>query len=231
MAKIKYPETDEEKAKLYVHAMLEIKERVDAMNHILSSTSTLPLFKHEMCQLHLRHICEIISIACLAAQGDYETQRAFTEEYSPAKIFSALRKLTEHFFPEPCTVETKALADGRRHHHLTANAVLGAYTEKDIVRVWGQSGNFLHRATIKKYLSTSFDKPPQSLDKVVADLQGIVNLMAHHVVAVRGDGPKRTLLQVTLDDGTGHVAARFLRLNTDDETVRVEEFRGSVVKQ
>lgn len=202
---------------------------MDAIHAILGSKA-IQLFKHEMCQLHLRHICELISIACLVAQGDYKTQRAFTQEYSPPKIFSALRRLYAPFFPQPCTVTTTPDPLHGQRHHLEAGNVPGAYEERDITRLWNASGNHLHRASVTKYLSTSLEKPPPSLDPIHEAMDGITRLLSSHIVAVRGEGPKRTLLQVVMSDEEDRVAARFLRVDSDTATISIEEFYGLVVR-
>lgn len=229
MAKIKYPENDKEKARLYLHAMLEIKERIYAANAALSS-NMISLFKHEICQLHVRHICELISIACLAAQGDYETQRAFTEEHSPPKIFNSLRKLYPHFFPQSCTVTSTPLQDGRNAHRLHANHDPSIFTEREITKAWSRSGSYLHRTSVKKYLSTGIDKASPPLEPVIETLQGLLNLLASHVVAVSVHGPEKVLLQIILNDEQGRVQAFFLRVNTDNGAMNVDEFYGEVLR-
>lgn len=223
MAKVKYPETDEEKARLYLHAMVEIKLRLHHVATVLNSADTVPLFKNEICYLHFRHICELISIACLAAQGDYETHRVFREEYSPPKIFKALRTQYEHFFPQPCTMTTEMMA-GKQHHHVEANNVPGAYAESDVTKLWNEAGNHLHRASVTKFLATSLQVP--SLDKPAAHLDGLVKLLNGHLLPIKTDLPKRVLLQVQLEDGADAVEARFIRMNEDGSGVTVESFKG-----
>jgi hypothetical protein len=226
MAKINYPQTDAEKAKLYLHAMMEIKLRLFHVSAVLNSTDTIPLFKNEICYLHFRHICELISIACLAGQGDYQTHRAFREEYSPPKIFKALAKQFENFFPEPCTMTTTP-KDGVNHHHLEANSVPGAYSEADVTKLWNEAGTHLHRASVNKYLSTTF-KPEPALDKLGKHLNGLVKLLGGHVVPIKSEPPHKLLLQVQLEDGEGAVEARFLRINVETSTVTVEAYKSSL---
>lgn len=228
MPKIQYPKTDAEKAKLYLHCMMEIKLRIAAVNAILDS-SALDLFKHETSYLHLRHICEIVSIACLAAQGDYETQRAFTEEYSPPKIFKALRQLYPHFFPEPCTLTSMPLRDGSHHHHLDASPKEGAYVEKDITDLWNTAGNHLHRASVRRYLSNSLDRPPPDLTPITAHLNGLSRLLDDHIILVRNAGPQKVLLHVSLNVDEGGVGATFLHVDDVAATISVDSYRSTLV--
>lgn len=220
MAKVSYPKTRQERAKLYVHCMLEIKERLTALNFIL--VSPMPaLFKQEACYLQLRHICEIIAIACLAAQGDFKTQRAFTEEYSPPKIFNALRESYPHFFPQPCSITCQP-----GQHSLSANNKAGALDEAAVSDIWKKSGDHLHRASVKKYLSRTFGPSP-SLDDIEAHGNGIARLLESHVIAIMS-GTEKTLLQVNLEDGQGGMEAHFLDIDEEKGTLTVETFRGNV---
>lgn len=178
-----------------------------------------PLFKHETSFLHLRHICEVIAIACLAAQGDYETHRAFTEEYSPPKIFNALRALYPNFFPQPS--ETVS-ANGA--HHLTANARPGAYAEADVIKLWNVAGSHLHRASLTRYISTTF-KPPPDLRVVSAHVDGIIRLLESHVVPIQFAEERLVLLNVDMNDGDGGIAARFLKFDTEKSEMTVEGYK------
>src|SRR3954453_22754628 len=108
-----YPKTVEERAKLYLHCMVEIKERLRLIEAILPADIG-GLFKNEICSLQFRHICELIAIACLAAQGDFETQRAFREAYGPPEIFNALRTIFPRLFPQCTTVTFTPGKDGER---------------------------------------------------------------------------------------------------------------------
>lgn len=213
MAKVTYPETQEQKAKLYLHCMMEIKLRIDAINEILNSTA-ITLFKYETASLHLRHICELIAIGCLAAQGDYETQRAFKEEYSPPKIFNALRSIYPHFFPR--TFEVEEGDDGVKG--MIENTKPDAYTEKQVCEVWSKAGNILHRASVKKYLTTTFSPPPD-LGECDRHLTGITHLMEQHMIPIDITHDNVTLLQVALDDGSGGPRAYFFHLDTDGTAV------------
>ena len=69
MTKLSYPKTDEDKAKVYLHCMVEIKERLRVIETI-QSIEMPSLFVKEACFLQLRYVCELIAIGCLVAQGD-----------------------------------------------------------------------------------------------------------------------------------------------------------------
>lgn len=220
MNRASFPSSKDDRAKLYIHCMIEIKERLAAMSFVLDSP-ILPLFKQETCYLHLRHICELIAIACLAAQGDFKTQRAFTEEYSPPKIFNALRKLHPNFFPQPSEAKSS-----NGVHSLSANKKSDAYDEAAVSDLWRRSGDHLHRASVQKYLSRTFGPVP-SLNPVRAHIHGLVRLLESHVLPVHFEG-ENVLLSVNMEDGTGGLEAHFLHLDMEQGTVAIETFRGHV---
>lgn len=222
MAKVFYPKTNTDKAKLYLHCMVEIKLRIRAIEAILSSDA-LPLFKHETGNLHLRHICELIAIACLAAQGDYDTQRAFTESYSPPKIFDALRKIYPAFFPQP--IDVILGADGTRQ--ILANEKPGAYNEQQVRNVWNQSGDALHRASVQKYLTKTF-APAPSLDGIYDHLHGIATLLEGHLIVIQDHPDRAEMLQVGLQGAEGETWAAFVTIWTDGR-MEIEQYRSSAI--
>jgi hypothetical protein len=218
MAKPSYPKTNEEKAKLYLHCMAEVKERLKVIQAALALPLE-PLFVNEICYLQFRHICEVVAIGCLAAQGDFETQRAFTEEYSVAKIFNALRKFYPDFFPE-CAERMSTPGS----HHIERNHKADAYGEKAVLDLWNISGDHLHRASVNKYLKATFAKPP-TLDSVFAHFTGLVRLLETHLIPIQRDPARDVRLLVELEDGQGGITARFLTLDHEKLEIRVEEFR------
>lgn len=220
MIKSLYPKTSKEKAKVYLHCMAEIVARMETINDI-DKFQTRKLFAREFSHLQLRHICELIAIACLVAQGDYETFRAFTTEYSPKKIFRSLHEINPHFFPQP---STRTYQDGR--HHLEANSVDGAADKNKIIDIWSVSGGHLHRASLKKYLKKTFNPLPES-NHVEDSHAAIALLLNSHIISLRSEPNDAvvTLLEVHLDDGDGKLVADFLHINKDNDTIEVESFR------
>lgn len=228
MAGSSYPKTIEERAKLYLHCMVEIKERLRLVQAALAAT-TGDLFKKEICSLQFRHICELIAIACLAAQGDFKTQRAFREEYSPAKIFNALREIFPAFFPKPSTITyTPGQGGNPAHHHMDFIADKpGAYSEADVVSLWNKSGSDLHRASVKKYLKATFGPPP-SLEPVVRHLHGLADLLNTHVIPI-GSPDSDVLLDVRMGVDGEETVANFLTLDREKSAITLETYRASIV--
>lgn len=224
MAKPSYPKTDEEKAKVYLHCMVEIKERLRLIQTV-RGMSMLALFIKEVCHLQFRCICELIAIACLVAQGDYETQRAFRKEFSPPKIFIALKEKYPHFFPQPSEMTSEA-----GQHHLQANGKPGAYTEAQISRLWNTSGDHLHRASITSYLKKAFSPPP-NLSSLDVDLSGIITLLESHIIPIWQKADRMRLLQVHMEDGTGNVEAHWLDFDMNTSGLTISTFRSGLVQR
>ena len=224
MAKPKYPKTSEERAKVYLHCMAEIKERLRVIEKV-SNEDIQILFAKEICYLELRFICELIAIACLTAQGDFKTQRAFTEEYSPPKIFSALKAIYPQFFPKDAEVISQP-----GHHHVESGQKLGAYGESDIVSLWNEAGSHLHRASVNHYLKKTFASTPD-LSSVAAHVCGIVRLLESHILPIQTNLKYPLMLLVHLDDGDGGIEANFLHLDQEKGTIWFESYKSQLVER
>lgn len=209
--------------------MLEIRERFRLVQGALAA-DTGNLFKKEICSLQFRHICELIAIGCLAAQGDFKTQRAFREAYSPALIFNALRQIFGAFVPQPTTVSFVPATDTEpAQHHLEANNKPGAYGEKEVVELWNRCGNDLHRASVDKYLKATFGPPP-SMEDVPKHLEGLVSLLDTHVIPIGSPGAN-VLLDVRMSDNEDNVIASFMTMDSAAGTISVETYRASLEGQ
>jgi hypothetical protein len=216
MAQRTYPQAIHERANLYLHCMMEIKERLAVVRH-MEESKLRRLFINEICSVQFRHICELIAIGCLAAQGDFKTQRAFREAYSPLGIFDALRKLYPGFFPQPTL---RSYSNGE--HRLTANKRPVIYAEQQVRALWSKSGVDLHRASVDKYLRRAFAHM-RPLSDIAKHYHGLQALLESHAIPIHSDGDK-VLLDVCLDDGGGRVVANFLTIDDLANTMFVESF-------
>lgn len=229
MAKPIYPKTNQEKARLYIQSMVEVKERISLIHHTLEAPFS-PLFAHEICYLQLRFICELMAIGCLAAQGDYVTQRAFTEEYSPPKIFAALREVYPKFFPQVALRTSTPSPDGEfTTHHISMDPNPDAYTEGEIEGLWHAAGSHLHRASVNHYLKKTASPPPD-LEKIKVHLRKLVALINVHYIPLVETAPERVLLLIEMNSPDTPVRALFLFIDTEAGTVRVEDYTGHVMR-
>jgi hypothetical protein len=128
VAKPQMPTSKEEKATAYLNVLSEINARLRLIKSVKPSTLPYGIVR-ELCHLQLRHICELITIGCLIVQGDYASS---SDDYSHSKIFRAIDKLYEGFFPQPVSITTY---NNNTHYH--ANAKILAITRKEIETIWG----------------------------------------------------------------------------------------------
>lgn len=220
MDKTEFPTTRDDRAKIYLHCMLECHARIESANIVLSS-DLKPLFKNEFCWLQLRHICEVMAMGCITAQGDFETYRDFSTSHSPPKIFRQLIKLNQHFFPQP--VKLGENEDGIKT--IEWNQKPEAINQSEVEKLWSVSGNQLHRLSAKKYLKTTM-QPPESVTIVQNHLIKIVRLLESHIIPI-GDadyGKSMTALIVYLSDGNGKFKADFMDFDGVDGTARINSF-------
>lgn len=143
---VTYPTTNRERANLYVNALNEIRVRLRSIDGILAAPIA-ELVQAESCQLQLRLAAECLAVACLAAQGDFETHRAFREEYNPVAIFKALEATYPAFFPIP-----SAMLKTNHGWHFDDVGAGHAIDRGEIEALWSKSGDHLHRTSAKKYL-------------------------------------------------------------------------------
>jgi hypothetical protein len=222
MSKPSYPKTNAEKAKLYLHTMVEVKERLHVLVALLG-LPIAPLFKQELCYLQLRYVCELIAIACLAAQGDYETQRSFTESYKPPEIFKALRDLYPDFFPVAAE-RIVTPKDGKRHHHVEHSHKPDAYAEADVTSLWRSAGAHLHRASVKKYLRTTFANKAPNLTDIARHLNGLTTLLDSHLIPIQRNPEEDVRLLIEMGQYHEPVRILFLNLNREMGTLGIEEY-------
>ena len=220
----KYPKTNDERAKVYLHCMQEIKERLNLIN-LVRQQPTQILFVKEICYLELRYVCELIAIACLTAQGDFKTQRAFTKEYSPPVIFAALKKIYPEFFPKP----SATITSGNRHH-IKIDHRPEAYNENDITDLWRQAGSHLHRTSVNKYLKKTFGRPPE-LSNIDDHLRGIVALLDCHILPIQTTLTHNLWLQIVMENGPDECEAIFMHVNEKEGKIQLDRYTSTLVKR
>lgn len=163
--------------------------RFKLIDQVLTSEA-IDLCKLEVGMLHLRQLTEVVAMACLIAQGDYQTQRAFREEHSPSVIFKALKARYPRFFPQPVTPEITASS-----MKLVANQKPNACSEKELVTAWAKAGDTLHRASLEKYLKRTM-RPAPSPEPVRIARERLWALLEYHAVRIETETEVETLLLV-----------------------------------
>lgn len=214
MAKPSLPISKEEKAGAYLNVLSEINARLRLIKTM--KLSTLPYgIVRELCHLQLRHICELVAIGCLVVQGYYTSFADFTDEYNPSKVFRALNKKYEGFFPQPTTISKE-----NGCFHIAANTKPNAMTRVEMEKLWSMTGNYLHRLKLKHFFRAEDAIDANfwpSIDNYVFKLETLLN---PHVIPMHR--PK-TLVVAGLEDDTRKPYLAFLEY-LENNTMHVHQF-------
>ena len=164
----------------YSAIMEEIKSRVVCLDLCARSIFNVEgWISAELGYLQLRKICELIAIGCLVAHGDIkETQAsALQKKWDPAKILRQLGELHTDFFPIPVTLTIVPQVSVHMEPVLT-----GFLSKTDLLELYGKSGDFLHRGSLRNLLRGKItDVSPDLLHwghKIVTLLQN------HHIRSI-----------------------------------------------
>jgi hypothetical protein len=143
--------TEEEKMRLYLLLMEEIKCRFDVINSAYRNVDGFPPgMVREICYLQFRLLCEIIALGCLIAHGDISETRALHDTYEPGKIIKKMERLNPDFYPQPVEVTGSTI---------TGRSDLPHLTKQELPKLWARSGHILDRAPMAKFLETSKPSP------------------------------------------------------------------------
>jgi hypothetical protein len=185
---------------LYHALMFEARNRIEAINFILSGNTRLPEgIVHELCYLQLRMLCETIALGCLVAHGDIvEAQiRNFEKEWNAEKILEKLTDLNPDFFPQQAVMTREISVIS-----VTANTKGNALKKDELPILYGKCGGFLHRGTLKKI--TKFDTLKQqhmNVTDVVHWTQKIEDLLGSHLIPLHATRETAAMLFCVLRNG------------------------------
>jgi hypothetical protein len=182
--------------------------------------TTLPkLFVFETCQLHLRLACECLAIGCLAAQGDFKTHKAFTDEYRPPVIFKALEERYPDFFPGPSRLAQ--MSDGS--WHFDGNDQRPAITRAEVEKVWNVSGSHMHRANLKRYVKRTNSTDFKAINDTVLAFWYLI--ADHSITLAPTEGAaKSTIFHVMIDRLSDAMKLQFYEIDKATGSVQVDEF-------
>lgn len=214
-----YPKTNPEKAELYFKSVYEIRERLRCIDRLLTSDMA-PLLVHEFCQLQLRLAAECLAIACLAAQGDFETHKAFRDRYEPGAIFKALEAHYPAFFPTPSIMQPV----GKGQWHFDGEGHGNPISREEIEQIWNLSGAHLHRGSAKRYLQ---DVQKIDLLLITKMKEKFWNLLMDHMI-VLADQVSR--FHVHVERYADDIQCQFLFLNMETGEAQVEPYNAVVAK-
>lgn len=200
--------------RLYLDLMFEARNRLDAISTIhLNQAKLGPGIVRELCYLQLRILCELIAMSCLVAHGD--SPRTLREIYQADKIVNAMSKLREHFYPLPATRVT------RDNHTLIKGLPDANHLAKaDLVKLWGISGDVLHRSPLSKLEKRDASDVADCSD-VLSWQAKVCGLLNEHLIALGG---RRGLLVSLSVEGTNKPQASIFDVDPDAGTMKVRTF-------
>ncbi|WP_043062411.1 hypothetical protein [Brucella anthropi] len=177
-------ENEAERLNAYKKLMKEIRRRVEAIEAIVNQETGLEArFAREAAYLQLRMACETVALGCVIAHAGFSDLQAakLQKEYAADKIMGVLSGLHDRFYPQPISVLQKeagrvSIEDGSIEH----------LSKEDLKALYRKCGQALHRGTPAAIISgEKIEKDWISF--VMRQTQLLLNLLASHVIVMRGD--------------------------------------------
>lgn len=170
-------------ANYYADILNEISARIEimdmAINRQMNPGLTAP-FIREISYLQLRMMCELVAIGCLVVHGDIDDAKSVSlqKEYAADRIINRLENLHPNFYPKPVRLTVE---DSTTH---IDSITEGFLTKDDLIRLYYQCGEKLHRGKLGNFKITS-DKMMQG---DYSDILGwgkkfIALLEQHHITS------------------------------------------------
>ncbi len=165
---------------LYANLMEEIKRRTEVINHVLGGVVSLPpMAGFELCYVQLRKICEVFALACLTAHGDIPgvRKKLLQKTYNADLIIKQLSLLHPRFYPIP----SKQTLDLVTQQPIEVTPLTSGFlTKEELLILYGECGNYLHRGSIRQLLSNW--EPTVDFKKIADWIGKIIVLLNHHQI-------------------------------------------------
>jgi hypothetical protein len=183
---------------IYADLMDEARLRLHAMRDAIACRDRwVPRLLQEFAYLQLRMLCEIIAVGCLVAHGDIKDSGTLKLWEAP-RILKKLEELNADFFPR--AVRFQKLPNGDIH---LDNYNAPHLTKTELAKLWGQSGDFLHRGGAKNLTARHGKILNVDLDAIIEYGQKILNLLEQHVIS-SADKRGHLLVALAADDAGGN---------------------------
>jgi hypothetical protein len=167
---------------MYGNLMEEVKARIGAADAAITGKYPVhPVIAQEIAYLQLRLLCETIALGCLVAHG-HITNINFDrlhKEYDADKIIKEMAKLHADFYPVPIIL-TQLFGNMWGEKPRTE----GFLTKQELLKLYGITGNFLHRGRLKKLLESM--NPEVDFSAIAGWLTKIGGLMSVHQIHAPG---------------------------------------------
>jgi len=167
-------------APLYIQLMEEIKRREEVVRQVLNNTISMPqMAAFEFCYLQLRKICEVFALACLTVHGDIPgvRTRLLQRTYNADQIMKRLGRIHPRFYPVPGQQKID-LVTGKPIEVIPITS--GFLTKDDLINLYGECGNYLHRGSIRQLLGKW--EPTLDFQKIALWIGKIITLFSHHQI-------------------------------------------------
>jgi hypothetical protein len=165
---------------IYARLMEEMKRRHSVIAQVLNHTTPMPqMAAFEFCYLQLRKICEVFALGCLAAHGDIPEVRSklLQKTYNADQIMKQLTRIHSRFYPVP----SKQTLDQVTQKPIEVTPITTGFLTKDeLLTLYGECGNYLHRGTIRQLLGKW--EPTLDFEKIGVWISKIVTLLSHHQI-------------------------------------------------
>ncbi len=138
------PKELQKSCQIYARLMEEIKRRQLVIGQVLGHTISMPqMAAFEFCYMQLRKICEVFALGCLAAHGDIpEVRSKLQSTYNADQIMKQLTRIHSRFYPVP----SKQTVDQVTQRPIQVTPITAGFLTKDeLLTLYGQCGNYLHR--------------------------------------------------------------------------------------
>ncbi len=183
---------------IYADLMDEARLRLHAMRDAIAlRDSWVPRLLQEFVYLQLRMLCEIIALGCLVAHGDIKDSGSLKLWEAP-RILKRLEELNADFFPR--AVRFRKLSNGELN---LDNYDAPHLTKAELAKLWGQSGDYLHRGSAKNLIANYGKILNVNLDIIIEYGRKILNLLEQHVIS-SADRRGHLLVALAADDAGGN---------------------------
>jgi hypothetical protein len=148
----------------------------------------------------------------LAAHGDIPgvRNRLLQKTYNADLIIKELGDLHPQFYPIPGKQKIDPIT-GRPIEVIRIGS--GYLTKDELLRLYGECGNYLHRGSIRQLLTNW--EPPLDFKKVATWIEKIIALLNHHQIQTQHPDKQLWVLMQDRTDGKVKWAA-MMKLSPDD---------------
>lgn len=190
---------------VYRGLLLEIKFRIEAIDHVISGQVRLRgKIAEEFCYLQLRMICEIIAIGCLVIHGELSPLKSdLFKTYKADWIMSELAKLHPKFFPAPLEIKDDTTTNPPSWIYRKS----GFLTHQELAKLWNRhAGTALHRGGARNIL---WPERPLEFNKIVSWRDKIISLLNRHIIP---SSDETTICHFLMEDQNGDVSSTLFKL-------------------